>query len=62
VASISLGIFGATVGFLLSSLVHYNFGDSEVVMIVYFLMGLAVVMDRERNVMRGVNGEMGIGR
>jgi O-antigen ligase len=45
-AGISLGVFGATVGFLLSSLVHYNFGDSEVVMIVYFLMGLTIVIHR----------------
>lgn len=43
---IALGLFGGTVGFLLSSLVHYNFGDSEVVMVVYFLMGIAVVMGR----------------
>jgi hypothetical protein len=51
-AGISLGIFGATVGFLLSSLVHYNFGDSEVIMIIYFLMGLAVVIERRQNVKR----------
>jgi len=51
-AGISLGIFGATIGFLLSSLVHYNFGDSEVVMIVYFLMGLAVVIQRHQDVKR----------
>lgn len=44
---IGLGIFGGTLGFLASSLVHYNFGDSEVVMIVYFLMGISVVMYRE---------------
>jgi len=44
---ICLGIFGGTIGFLSSSLVHYNFGDSEVVMIVYFLMGISVVMERE---------------
>jgi hypothetical protein len=38
---ILLGTFGGTIGFLVSSLVHYNFGDSEVVMVVYFLMGLS---------------------
>lgn len=41
-----VGMLGGTIGFLTSSLVHYNFGDSEVIMIVYFLMGVAVVMDR----------------
>jgi len=44
---ICLGIFGGTIGFLISSLVHYNFGDSEVIMIVYFLMGVSVIMERE---------------
>jgi O-antigen ligase len=44
---IGLGVFGGTLGFLASSLVHYNFGDSEVVMIVYFLMGISAVMYRE---------------
>ncbi len=39
-AGIYLGTFGGTLGFLVSSLVHYNFGDSEVIMIVYFQMGL----------------------
>jgi len=39
-AGIYLGTFGGTLGFLASSLVHYNFGDSEVIMIVYFQMGL----------------------
>lgn len=43
---VCLGILGGTVGFLLSSLVHYNFGDSEVVMIVYFLMAVSIIMDR----------------
>jgi hypothetical protein len=44
---IGLGLFGGTIGFLCSSLVHYNFGDSEVVMIVYFLMGVSVIIERE---------------
>ncbi len=30
----------------MSGLVHYNFGDSEVVMIFYFVMGLALVAER----------------
>ncbi len=43
---IILGIFGGTLGFLTSSLVHYNFGDSEVAMIVYFQMGVVEVFHR----------------
>lgn len=39
-AGIVLGVLGGTLGFLASSLVHYNFGDSEVIMIVYLQMGL----------------------
>ena len=37
-----LGAFGGTIGFLASGLVHYNWGDSEVVMIFYLLMGLSL--------------------
>ena len=39
---ILLGAFGGTIGFLASGLVHYNWGDSEVVMIFYLLMGLCL--------------------
>ncbi|PYS95930.1 MAG: hypothetical protein DMF65_13645, partial [Acidobacteria bacterium] len=37
-----LGALGGTVGFVAGGLVHYNFGDSEVVMVFYFVMGLAL--------------------
>lgn len=37
-----LGAFGGTMGFLTSGLVHYNWGDSEVVMIFYLIMGLSL--------------------
>ena len=37
---IVLGSLGGLCGFFLSGLVHYNWGDSEVVMIFYFIMGL----------------------
>ena len=37
-----LGSFGGTIGFLSSGLVHYNWGDSEVVMILYLMMGLSL--------------------
>jgi O-antigen ligase len=36
-----LGCLGGEIGFLASSIVHYNFGDQEVAMIFYLLMGLA---------------------
>lgn len=39
---ILLGAFGGTIGFLTSGLVHYNWGDSEVAMIFYLIMGLSL--------------------
>jgi uncharacterized membrane protein YuzA (DUF378 family) len=44
---IMLGALGGLVGFFASGLVHYNFGDSEVAMIFYLIMGLALVVERE---------------
>ena len=44
-----LGAFGGTIGFLASGLVHYNWGDSEVVMIFYLLMGLSLGILRSFN-------------
>ena len=41
-----LGAFGGTIGFLISGLVHYNWGDSEVVMIFYLIMGLGLAIMR----------------
>jgi O-antigen ligase len=41
-----LGAFGGLVGFVSAGLVHYNFGDSEVVMVFYFVMGLALAAER----------------
>ena len=41
---ILLGILGALTGFLISSLVNYNYGDSEVVMLFWCLMGIALVI------------------
>lgn len=43
---LALGIFGAAVGFLASGLVHYNFGDSEVVMVFWLLCGVTLALDR----------------
>ena len=44
---ILLGALGGLAGFLTSGLVHYNWGDSEVVMVLYMIMGLALVVRRE---------------
>lgn len=43
---IVLGALGGLVGFVASGMAHYNFGDSEVVMIFYFIMGLALAVER----------------
>jgi len=32
---------------MLSGIVHYNWGDSEVVMIFYLIMGLSLVVERQ---------------
>ena len=37
-----LGALGGTIGMLTSGLVEYNWGDSEVVMIFYLIMGLSI--------------------
>jgi hypothetical protein len=43
---IALGTLGGMIGFFTSGLVHYNWGDSEVVTIFYFIMGLCLVVER----------------
>ncbi|HSE30420.1 MAG TPA: O-antigen ligase family protein [Pyrinomonadaceae bacterium] len=45
---ILLGILGALTGFLISSLVNYNYGDSEIVMLFWCLMGIAMVVGENR--------------
>ncbi len=45
---LSLGIVGAFAGFALSSFVNYNFGDSEVALLVWWMMGAAVVLNSEK--------------
>ncbi|HYV81870.1 MAG TPA: O-antigen ligase family protein [Pyrinomonadaceae bacterium] len=42
---ILLGTLGALTGFLMSSLVNYNYGDAEVAMMFWFLMGIALSTD-----------------
>lgn len=44
---IVLGALGGLVGFMLSGVVHYNWGDSEVVMILYLIMGFSLVVERQ---------------
>ena len=43
---ILLGAFGGLLGFFTSGLVHYNWGDSEVVMILYLIIGLSLAISR----------------
>ena len=52
-----LGGLGGLVGFFISGLVHYNWGDSEVVMILYFVMGLALALYRQTK----LSGQSAIG-
>ncbi|MFL6255714.1 MAG: O-antigen ligase family protein [Pyrinomonadaceae bacterium] len=46
VRGLVLGALGGLVGFLSAGLVHYNFGDSEVVMVFYLIMGLSLAAER----------------
>jgi O-antigen ligase len=43
---ILLGSLGATVGFLASSLVNYNFGDGEVALVFWFMMGTVITVSQ----------------
>lgn len=43
---VALGAYGGLAGFFVSGLVHYNWGDSEVVTVFYFIMGLCLVLER----------------
>ena len=43
---IGLGALGGLAGFFISGIVHYNWGDSEVVTVFYFIMGLSLVVER----------------
>jgi O-antigen ligase len=44
---ILLGALGGLAGFFVSGVVHYNWGDSEVVMVLYFIMGLSLAIHRQ---------------
>jgi hypothetical protein len=45
---LALGALGGLLGFFLIGIVHYNWGDSEVVGILYFIMGLSLSLERMR--------------
>jgi hypothetical protein len=47
-----LGASGALTGFLLSSIVNYNYGDSEVAMLFWWLMGASLVLSSSDAVSR----------
>ncbi len=44
--ALAVGAFGAYLGFILSGLFEWNFGDSEVIMVVYFLVGIGIALTR----------------
>ena len=50
---ILVGALGGLVGFVSSGLVHYNWGDSEVVMVFYALVGIALVVARSSEPVEG---------
>ncbi len=41
-----LGALGGLCGFMASAMVHYNFGDSEVAIMFYFIIGLCLALDK----------------
>jgi O-antigen ligase len=43
---LALGALGGLAGFFVSGVVHYNWGDSEVVTVFYFIMGLSLIVER----------------
>jgi O-antigen ligase len=43
---VALGALGGALGFFASGLVHYNWGDSEVVTVFYLIMGLCLIVER----------------
>ncbi|PWT94377.1 MAG: hypothetical protein C5B55_02880 [Blastocatellia bacterium] len=51
-----LGILGALTGFLMSSIVNYNYGDSEVVMLFWFLMGVAIKLNSQLIIQQNATG------
>jgi hypothetical protein len=52
--AIVLGAFGGLIGFNFSSLVHFNFGDGEVVMVLWLILGLAMAIISRKKAKRDV--------
>jgi O-antigen ligase len=50
--ALGLGALGGLAGFFTSGLVHYNWGDSEVVMVLYLIMGLSLAVERTQRLPR----------
>jgi len=46
-AGVSIGVFGAIAGFSASSLVNYNFGDAEVLLLLLFVFALSLVARKQ---------------
>lgn len=44
---LALGVTGSLAGFIASSVVNYNFGDAEVALLVWWMMGVVVVISDE---------------
>lgn len=53
-AGLLLGATGAMAGFFASSLVNYNFGDGEVALVFWWLMGVVVVLTRDSDARQGL--------
>ncbi len=53
-----LGALGGLCGFFTSGLVHYNWGDSEVVMIFYSVVGLTLALEIKVRLSRVVNSDL----
>ena len=54
--AIVLGALGGLAGFFISGLFEYNWGDSEVVMIFYLIMGLTLALQRHYTAGRESSG------
>jgi hypothetical protein len=52
-AGISIGVFGAIAGFSASSLVNYNFGDAEVLLLLLFVFALSLVAGKQQELPSG---------
>jgi hypothetical protein len=57
--SLTLGVFGAITGFSLSSLTNYNFGDSEALMMLLFIVGLLIAARQKNALKAGGSGPAG---